>query len=135
MRAFRHGGELVIYTYAHDYISHAVIICYTPYVHAAAKEYGNTLLEHDHYGAFGLHINPPRWSCCNNKLREAKGCRKVVAPHTSTLPSPEMHSNDGTVIFSEGELSDIDEDIPGPFDQSFNSAPSSYFMTEDNSIS
>lgn len=107
-----------IYTYIHTY------------VHAAAVENGNTLSEYYHSGAYGLQVNPTRWSCCDNKLRDVRGCCTVVTPSVTTMPSHGMTCSNDTVIFSEEEFSD-DEDFPFP-SRSYDLGQSASLLSEDN---
>ena len=96
--------------------------------YVVAIENGNVLSEHYHTGAYGLLTNPARWSCCDNEMRESKGCEKIV---TCTLPCESasvIPDNNDTMIFSEEELSDIEE-MESTYEQSYLSAPG-LFMAE-----
>ena len=87
----------------------------------AAVKHHNKMSKSYHNGAFGLLINPPRWSCCENVSKEAIGCvpcntASQTLPHGSEYP-----------IFSdyEDDLSDAEEDgaMNGEYLQSVESAP------------
>lgn len=92
----------------------------------AAVENGNTMLECYHTGAYGI-LTKAKWSCCDDTKRDAKGCKKKGSYNyprlSATLPprtSGVMPINNDTVVFSEEENDESDED---ELDKWTNSAP------------
>ena len=135
MNAFKLGEIFnLLYTCACTYYYYQTKQAYNiihTYMHAAALKNGNVLSKFYHDGAYGLLVNPPRWSCCKNELREAKGC---ISCHTSSQTLP--HGSEFPIqdLFSDDELSDPDEESASYDDneclQSMASAPGKLFPIE-----
>ena len=61
-----------------------------------ATKMGNTLLDLYHWGAYGSKATG-QWSCCNEKRKDALGCRNVgttLTRNSSNVSQASVRSND-----------------------------------------